>query len=52
MTGYQDPDDRTAEIGLAAFVRRADELADRYGERFRPTPYLRGLAERGESFPA
>ena len=52
MTGYQDPDDRTAEIGLAAFVRRADELADRYGERFRPSAYLRGLAERGESFPA
>ena len=52
MTGYQDPDDRTAEIGLAAFVRRADELADRYGERFRPTSYLRGMAERGETFPA
>ena len=52
MTGYQDPDDRTADIGLAAFVRRADELADRYGERFRPTAYLRGLVERGESFPA
>ena len=52
MTGYQDPDDRTAEIGLAAFVRRADELAERYGERFRPSAYLRGLVERGESFPA
>ena len=52
MTGYQDPDDRTAEIGLAAFVRRADELADTYGERFRPTSYLRGMAERGETFPA
>jgi 3-hydroxyacyl-CoA dehydrogenase/enoyl-CoA hydratase/3-hydroxybutyryl-CoA epimerase len=52
MTGYQDPDDRTAGIGLAAFVRRADELADRYGERFRPTAYLRGLAEGGGSFPA
>jgi 3-hydroxyacyl-CoA dehydrogenase/enoyl-CoA hydratase/3-hydroxybutyryl-CoA epimerase len=52
MTGYQDPDDRTAEIGLAAFVGRADELADRYGERFRPTPYLLGMAERGETFPA
>ena len=52
MTGYQDPDDRNAEIGLAAFVRRADELAERYGERFRPSAYLRGLVERGESFPA
>jgi len=52
MTGYQDPDDRTAEIGLAAFVRRADELAERYGDRFRPTAYLRELAATGGSFPA
>ncbi len=52
MTGYQDPADPTAEIGLAAFVRRADELADTYGERFRPTAYLRDLAANGGSFPA
>ncbi len=52
MTGYQDPDDADAPIGLAAFVARADELADAYGERFRPTGHLRLLAERGESFPA
>ncbi len=39
-------------IGLAAFVARADELAERYGDRFRPTAYLRGMAERGESFPS
>ncbi|MFC5176393.1 3-hydroxyacyl-CoA dehydrogenase NAD-binding domain-containing protein [Nocardioides taihuensis] len=49
MTGYES---RAGRIGLAAFVARADELAERYGERFRPTAYLRGLAERGESFPA
>ena len=48
MTGYEAA---SGEIGLTAFVARADELADRYGERFRPTAYLRGLAERGESFP-
>ena len=53
MTGYQDPDDADAPIGLAAFVARADELAD--GVR-RPVPADRrtcaSLAERGESFPA
>jgi 3-hydroxyacyl-CoA dehydrogenase / enoyl-CoA hydratase / 3-hydroxybutyryl-CoA epimerase len=52
MTGYQDPDDRDAPIGLAAFVARADELADRYGERFRPTARLREMAAAGETFPA
>ena len=36
------------EGGPAAFVARADELADRYGERFRPGDSLRQLAERGE----
>ena len=34
------------EGGPAAFVARADELADRYGERFRPGGTLRQLAER------
>ncbi|WP_460793920.1 3-hydroxyacyl-CoA dehydrogenase NAD-binding domain-containing protein, partial [Nocardioides pacificus] len=34
MTGYVAAD---GEIGLGAFVKRADELADAYGERFRPT---------------
>ena len=50
MTGYEDAD--TGEIGLAAFVKRADELAEKYGDRFRPTPYLRDLAAKGEGFPA
>ena len=36
------------EGGPAAFVARADELADRYGERFRPGDTLRQRAERGE----
>jgi 3-hydroxyacyl-CoA dehydrogenase/enoyl-CoA hydratase/3-hydroxybutyryl-CoA epimerase len=49
MTGYESP---TGEIGLHAFLARADELAERYGDRFRATPYLRELAEKGESFPA
>ena len=50
MTGYEDPD--TGELGLPAFVKRADALADKYGDRFRPTDRLREMAEKGESFPA
>ena len=36
--------------GLEKFVARADELADRYGERFRPPASLRERADRGETF--
>ncbi|MDF9716188.1 enoyl-CoA hydratase/isomerase family protein [Nocardioides sp. ChNu-153] len=49
MTGYEGAD---GEIGLAAFVKRADELAEKYGDRFRPTDHLRKMAANGESFPA
>jgi 3-hydroxyacyl-CoA dehydrogenase/enoyl-CoA hydratase/3-hydroxybutyryl-CoA epimerase len=49
MTGYEAAD---GSIGLDAFIRRADELADKYGEQLRPTAYLREMAARGESFPA
>ena len=49
MTGYESA---SGEIGLTAFVARADELAAAYGERFRPTAYLRELAAKGETFPA
>ncbi len=49
MTGYEGAD---GEIGLAAFVKRADELAAAYGERFQPTAWLRELAASGGSFPA
>ena len=49
MTGYENT---TGQIGLGAFVARADELAERYGDRFRPTDYLRELAASGGSFPA
>lgn len=55
MTGYQATDERgrpVGEVGLDAFLARADELADAYGERFRPTAYLRDLAATGGSFPA
>jgi 3-hydroxyacyl-CoA dehydrogenase/enoyl-CoA hydratase/3-hydroxybutyryl-CoA epimerase len=36
--------------GVAAFVARADQLTERYGERFTPSPLLRKKAENGESF--
>ena len=49
MSGYEDAAGR---IGLAAFVGRADELAERYGDRFQATAYLRELAASGGSFPA
>ena len=49
MTGYENA---AGEIGLAAFVKRADELAEKYGDRFSPRPYLRDLASSGGSFPA
>ena len=48
MTGYESA---SGEIGLAAFVARADELAAAYGDRFRPTDRLREMAATGESFP-
>ncbi|TWG93219.1 3-hydroxyacyl-CoA dehydrogenase/enoyl-CoA hydratase/3-hydroxybutyryl-CoA epimerase [Nocardioides sp. J9] len=50
MVGYEDK--ATGEVGLNAFLARADELAARYGERFEATPWLRKLAESGEGFPA
>ncbi len=37
-------------VGPAAFVERADELADRYGERFRVPESLRERAQRGERY--
>ncbi|MEJ7796246.1 MAG: 3-hydroxyacyl-CoA dehydrogenase NAD-binding domain-containing protein [Nocardioides sp.] len=52
MTGYQNPHNTDAPIGLAAFCDRADGLADAYGERFRPSAYLRDLVAKGESFPS
>ncbi|GAB3932071.1 3-hydroxyacyl-CoA dehydrogenase NAD-binding domain-containing protein [Larkinella terrae] len=36
-------------VGITNFVQEADRLADAYGERFRPTPRLREMAERGLS---
>ena len=49
MTGYEAAD---GEIGLNAFLKRADELAEKYGDRFQATPWLRELAASGKGFPA
>jgi len=37
-------------VGPAAFVERADFLADTYGERFRPPASLREMAAKGERY--
>ena len=49
MTGYEAAD---GEIGLNAFLKRADELAEKYGERFEATSWLREMAASGKAFPA
>jgi 3-hydroxyacyl-CoA dehydrogenase/enoyl-CoA hydratase/3-hydroxybutyryl-CoA epimerase len=49
MTGYESAG---GDIGLQAFVKRAEELAETYGERFRPSTYLHDLAASGGAFPA
>lgn len=38
------------EGGLPGFVARSRELAERYGERFRPTALLVEKAGKGETF--
>jgi 3-hydroxyacyl-CoA dehydrogenase/enoyl-CoA hydratase/3-hydroxybutyryl-CoA epimerase len=35
-------------VGMAKFVARTDELANKFGERFAPPPQLRDLAAKGE----
>jgi 3-hydroxyacyl-CoA dehydrogenase/enoyl-CoA hydratase/3-hydroxybutyryl-CoA epimerase len=49
IDGYEDPSD-PSNVGPAAFVARARELAERYGERFEPPASLVELAERGERY--
>jgi 3-hydroxyacyl-CoA dehydrogenase/enoyl-CoA hydratase/3-hydroxybutyryl-CoA epimerase len=47
VNGYEHPAHGT---GAAAFVARASELAERYGERFEPPASLVDKAERGELY--
>jgi 3-hydroxyacyl-CoA dehydrogenase/enoyl-CoA hydratase/3-hydroxybutyryl-CoA epimerase len=53
MVGYRGPGagGASGEIGLGAFVNRADELARAYGDRFSPSTRLRAMAASGEGFP-
>ncbi len=37
-------------VGAKAFVEACDALAQKYGERFKPTKLLREMAEKGETF--
>jgi 3-hydroxyacyl-CoA dehydrogenase/enoyl-CoA hydratase/3-hydroxybutyryl-CoA epimerase len=37
-------------VGVANFVAQCDELAERHGERFKPTQSLRDMAAKGEAF--
>ncbi len=47
ITGYSGATGR----GVKGFVARAEQLAQKYGDRFRPTAKLVEMAESGESFP-
>ena len=38
-------------VGVNEFIRRAQELAEHYGERFNPPQSLKDMATRGASFP-
>jgi 3-hydroxyacyl-CoA dehydrogenase/enoyl-CoA hydratase/3-hydroxybutyryl-CoA epimerase len=47
INGYEAPDGR---IGVEAFTERAQELAEKYGERFSPPALLLEKAKNGEHF--
>ena len=47
INGYEHPEHGT---GPAAFVARARQLAERYGERFTPPDSLVEKASRGETY--
>jgi 3-hydroxyacyl-CoA dehydrogenase/enoyl-CoA hydratase/3-hydroxybutyryl-CoA epimerase len=47
INGYEGAD---GSVGPAAFVARARELAEKYGERFEPPASLTERAERGEQY--
>ncbi len=47
VNGYESA---TGEIGVKAFAERAQQLAEKYGERFTPPALLLEKAEKGEKF--
>ena len=48
MHGYDGPTGH----GLKGFVARAEQLAEKYGDRFAPTEALKEMAAKGQTFPA
>jgi 3-hydroxyacyl-CoA dehydrogenase/enoyl-CoA hydratase/3-hydroxybutyryl-CoA epimerase len=50
INGYGDPVQHDSRSGLPAFVARARELAERYGDRFEPPTSLVEKAERDEIY--
>jgi 3-hydroxyacyl-CoA dehydrogenase/enoyl-CoA hydratase/3-hydroxybutyryl-CoA epimerase len=50
INGYQGPAHLPQSSGVAGFVARARELAEKYGERFEPPASLVEKAERGETY--
>jgi 3-hydroxyacyl-CoA dehydrogenase/enoyl-CoA hydratase/3-hydroxybutyryl-CoA epimerase len=49
ITGYDAAD---GSYGIEAFIKRADELKEKYGDRFAVPQSLRDMAAKGETFPA
>jgi 3-hydroxyacyl-CoA dehydrogenase/enoyl-CoA hydratase/3-hydroxybutyryl-CoA epimerase len=37
-------------MGARAFVAMCNKLAEDYGDHFKPTPLLKEMAEKGETF--
>jgi 3-hydroxyacyl-CoA dehydrogenase/enoyl-CoA hydratase/3-hydroxybutyryl-CoA epimerase len=50
INGYQGPAYLPQATGVAGFLARARELAEKYGERFEPPQSLVEKAERGERY--
>jgi len=50
INGYRGAARTAGSDGLPGFLARAEQLTERYGDRFSPPPLLRKKAENGETF--
>ena len=50
INGYSGAGRTAGSTGLPGFLARAEQLTERYGDRFSPPPLLRKKAENGETF--
>ena len=50
INGYRGAGLAAGSVGAPAFLARAEQLTERYGDRFSPPPLLRKRAENGETF--